>query len=126
MRTLRLSDLPFPCLWAPGNVTRLKNDDDEEEDGYESGSSDGDTETRDEDGEYGDIIISHSDGRHRGGVKIFRKNAPSLATQCTICHRTQEAKEKAKVKKRGLYDSSAASEKVRAGRKSYLPTILHP
>ena len=95
MRTLRLSDLPFPCLWAPGNVTRLKNDDDEEEDGYESGSSDGDTETRDEDGEYGDIIISHSDGRHRGGVKIFRKNAPSLATQCTICHRTQEAKEKA-------------------------------
>ena len=55
MRTLRLSDLPFPCLWAPGNVTRLKNDDDEEEDGYESGSSDGDTETRDEDGEYGDI-----------------------------------------------------------------------
>ena len=85
MRTLRLSDLPFPCLWAPGNVTRLKNDDDEEEDGYESGSSDGDTETRDEDGEYGDIIISHSDGRHRGGVKIFRKNALSLATQCTIC-----------------------------------------
>ena len=121
MRALRLSDLPFPCLWAPGSVTRLKNDDDEEEDGYESGSSDGDTETRDEDGEYGDIIISHSDGRHRGGVKIFRKNAPSLATQCTICHRTQEAKEKAKVKKRGLYDSSAARK-----RKSYLPTILHP
>jgi hypothetical protein len=63
---------------------------------------------------------------HRGGVKIFRKNAPSLATQCTIYHRTQEAKEKAKVKKRGLYDPSAAGEKVRAGRKSYLPTILHP
>jgi hypothetical protein len=67
------------------------------------------------------LYLIQIDGRHRGGVKIFRKNAPSLATQCTICHRTQEAKEKAKVKKRGLYDSSAARQ-----RKSYLPTILHP
>ena len=57
MRTLRLSDLPFPCLWAPGNVTRLKNDDDEEEDGYESGSSDGDTETRDERMENMEILL---------------------------------------------------------------------
>ena len=67
------------------------------------------------------LYLIQIDGRHRGGAKIFRKNAPSLATQCTICHRTQEAKEKAKVKKRGLYDSSAARK-----RKSYLPTILHP
>jgi hypothetical protein len=66
---------------------------------------------------------------YRGWTTGFRLLQRS-ATQCPIYsiyqyHRTQEAKEKAKVKKRGLYDSPAAGEKVRAGRKSYLPSILH-
>jgi hypothetical protein len=59
------------------------------------------------------------------GAKIFRKNAPSLATQCTICHRTQEAKEKAKVKKHGLNDSSAASEKVPAAKAIFRQSCIH-
>jgi hypothetical protein len=54
-------------------------------------------------------------------LRHLQPSEPSI-----IYHRTQEAKEKAKAKKRGLYDPPAAGEKVRAGGKSYLPTILHP
>jgi hypothetical protein len=37
----------------------------------------------------------------------------------------QEAKEKAKVKKRGLYDSSAASEKVPAAKAIFRQSCIH-
>jgi hypothetical protein len=62
------------------------------------GFSDGDTEhTRDKDGEYEDGIYARRDRRVRSTARF-----QIIATQCPIYRRTQEAKEKAKVKGRGL------------------------
>jgi hypothetical protein len=56
------------------------------------------------------------------GFRLLQRSAPSV-----VEHKKRRRKRRLpEVKKRGLYDSSAAGEKVRAGRRSYLPTALHP
>jgi hypothetical protein len=57
-------------------------------------------QTRNEDGEYEDGTYAR---RYRlPGLEFQRAVLPVSPTQCPIYRRTQEAKEKAKVKKRGL------------------------